>query len=116
MTTYLDWTPIVRSFIHTVTSKGFTLTDACDGEETIKTNNRKDAAEHVCACDEGNLYFEKDGYRFRAYIVLGNEPCETVCDYGWNNNCPQSIVDEFDSACDEFSERWEDRKCPTVER
>ena len=112
MTQY-NWTSVVTSFINIVKEAGFTLVGADNGEEQLKTDNSNKASSHVCECDEGRIVFKKDGWRFSAFIVLGNDPCETVADYSWKHETPQSIQNEFDAATTKFSDKWEDRKCPT---
>ena len=112
--TYFDWAPVVRSLILTLKKHGVTVVGAGDGEEDIVSENTKELAAHATGCDEGFLYVKTpdtpEGKRKAIYLVLGNEPWETVCDH--------TVDDAIDKAVDEFSDKWENRKCPTkvVER
>jgi hypothetical protein len=115
MTTQYNWIPVVTSFVNKLKKAGFTVNSAWDTEEEIFTDRTSEAVEHVCACDEGSILFEREGWTFNAVIVLGNHPCETVSDWGWNQRCPQRIQNEFEEAWSEWSKSWEDRECPTIE-
>ena len=101
-----DWEKVVRSFIKNACDEGLVLFGASDGEERIQTTNAKEAARHVCACDEGALYFLDGEKRVAAYVVLGNEPFETIADY--------TVNEKLDRACEVFSSKWENRKTPQI--
>lgn len=109
----LNWNPIVTSFINRIIKEGFTLVGGFDTEDELDSNDPKKVSEFVCQCDEGVIYFEKEGFNFSAVIILGNHPCETVSDWSWNRKTPQRIQDEFESAWSEWSNSWENRECPT---
>jgi hypothetical protein len=112
-TQLLNWEPVVSSFLKEMKiAGGFDVVEADDGEEQILTSDPDKAAKHVCACDEGWVVLEKDGWKFTTFIVLGNEPCETVSDWSWNKDTPEKIQEEFDSAWSGWSESWENRQCP----
>lgn len=103
-----NWKPVVKSFIKIALSHGLKLHSVDNGEERIETTDIKTAVDEICSVDEGHVYFlTEEGKKIWAWLVLGNEPFETVAD---------SIVHPaLDKACDEFSEKWENRKVPTKE-
>ena len=113
-TQYRDWKPVVRSIAKCLQEEGFALDHVDDGEEvnailgTSTKDQRESTAELVCAVDESTLFITKDGKRSWLFIVLGNQPEETIADYSASG-------ESIDRACDRFSEIWEDRRCPIVE-
>lgn len=109
-TTYNDWTPVVRSLCRALVEAGFSLHSVDDGEERVLTPTVDKATEHVCAVDESHLFVTHPAYDKRPmlFIVLGNDPCETVADY--------SDRPELDACVEAWSDSWEGRKCPTVSR
>jgi hypothetical protein len=116
MTTQYNWNPVVKSFISAIKKAGFTLIEAWDGEdEKLVTDVATKASAHVCSCDDGVIVFSKEGFRFSAMIVLGNHPCETVSDWGWNKKTPKKIQDDFEKAWSAWSDTWTTRECPTIE-
>lgn len=112
MRTYFDWKPVVRSICKTLVENGVEIVGASDCEEPIKSSNIKEIVECICGVDEGYIYVKTpdtpEGKKKVLFIVLGNEPEETIAD--WSSD------PLLDKVCEKFSEKWEGRKCPTVQR
>lgn len=105
--TIYNWKPVVGSFIRIAQHHGLVLQGVDNGDGIVKTASTANAIDEACACDEARVYFTApdDGKRVVAYLVLGNDPDETVCDY--------SVHPLMDAAAAEFSKKWEGRKVPT---
>jgi hypothetical protein len=103
-----NWKPVIKSFFTIALSHGFTLhTVDNGGDENVPTNTIKEAVEEVAATDESHVILkDPNGKRVWFFLVLGNSPEETVCDY--------SVHDLAGKVCGEFSAKWEGKECPTV--
>ena len=101
-----DWKRVVKDFLRIAENHGLTIVGVNNGDGMIKTLNIASAAEEASACDEAWVYFDApDGKRLVAFLVLGNNPEETVCDY--------SVHPIMDAATEQFSKKWEGKKVPT---
>lgn len=104
-----NWKPVVKSFLTIAAKHGLQVTEVDDGgdeDETTFTSDINVAADAATATDESRVYFRTpEGKQVVAFLVLGNEPYETVCD------C--SVHPLMDKATEEFSEEWEGKKVPT---
>lgn len=106
----LTWKSVIGSLLKKLQDHGFTLVSVDDGGEThhltgTNREQRQKAKAAICAVEESHLYVDNsDGVRKWLFIVLGNEPEETVCD------CSGSGLDEV---LEEFSKQWEGKPCPT---
>jgi len=95
---------------------GYVLRYADNGEERDHlahlepSKAKKLAVENLTACDEGWLRLAKGEERYTLFLVLGNEPFELVADYTYRSDIP----DAMDSILSAWSDKWENRKCPTV--
>ena len=107
-----NWLPVVGSLLKRLQDQGFTLVSVDDGGETHKLNGndrdrRQQAKAVICSVDESYLHVDdSDSVRKWIFLVLGNEPEETVNDY--------SSGTSLDSVLEEFSAQWAGRKCPTI--
>lgn len=101
-----NWKPVVKSILNIAAEHGLTVETVNDGEEMFSTENIKEAVEIVCSVDEASVYFaDPNGKRVWCFIVLGNEPCETICDH--------TVNPFMEKAADQFSEKWEGKNVPT---
>jgi len=103
-----NWKPVIKSFFTIALAHGFTLytVDNGDGEDVLM-NSIEEAVEEVTATDESHVVLlAPDGKRVWFFLVLGNEPFETICDY--------SVHDLADKVHAEFSDEWEDKPCPQI--
>lgn len=109
-----DWTPVIRSLIARFTKAGFSLHAVDNGDERkslvglTATDAKLLATCYVCEVDQANLYLRKGEAKVNLFLVLGNEPFETVCDFG----ASESVESEVDAIISAFSESWEGRRCP----
>ena len=100
-----NWKPVVKSFLTIAAKHGLVLQGVDNGDGYEKISDLSKGADEASATDEARVYFETpEGKVIGAYLVLGNEPFETVCDY----HCHPLM----DKASDEFSEAWENKKVP----
>lgn len=103
-----NWKPVIKSFFTIALAHGFTLhtVDNGDGEDVLM-NTIGEAVAEVNATDESHVVLlAPDGKRVWFYLVLGNEPYETIC------NC--SVHDLADKVLGEFSDKWEGKPCPQI--
>lgn len=103
-----NWKPVIKSFFQIALSHGFALhTVDNGGDEDVPTNTIKESVEEVNATDESHvILIDPNGKCVGFYLVLGNSPEETVCDY--------SVHDLADKVHEEFSAKWEGKECPMV--
>ena len=113
--TRYNWAPVIESIVRIVQECNITIISADNGEFETKVPEgaspefvRRLMVYNLNACDEGRLYVKTPGCdRLRwLFIVLGNEPEETICDY---IDCP-----EIDLAFSTFTQEWEGKKTPTM--
>ena len=111
-----DWEKVVRSLVLHMKKAGYSTIYASNGEDSIKSPSTKKLADKVCECEEGWLRMIKGEERYRLYIVLGNSPSETVCDYSWKSGM-DAENEIFSQALSKWSEMWELRgdACPKKE-
>lgn len=112
-----NWKPVVESLIINIQSAGFTLHSVNDGEERFAQPSLNFAVDTVTSVDESWITFtDSNGERRGVFIVLGNEPCEIVCDYTYPKNTSQDdpIQIKWEKVMDEFTEFWDGKSCPTV--
>lgn len=106
-----NWRPVIGSLLSKLQKAGFVLVsvDNGDGEVILKGTDREkrqQAKAEINATDESSLYVENsESIRKWIYIVLGNSPEETVCDY--------TVDSGLDAVFEEFSNQWQGRPCPT---
>jgi len=103
-----NWKPVIKSFFTIALAHGFTIhtVDNGDGEDVLM-NSIEEAVEEVTATDESHVVLlAPDGKRVWFFLVLGNEPFETICNY--------SVYDLADKVHAEFSDEWEGKPCPQI--
>lgn len=103
-----NWKPVIKSLLKHLENEGFSPFQVDNGDGRVKTSTWKDALEEINATDESHVYLKHPSVEksLWLYVVLGNEPEETVCDYSCN---------EFlDKATGAFSDKWEGKPCPTI--
>ena len=114
-----NWTPVVMSLLSHLQKAGVTITAVRNGERGwINIDNgasnlkqRKAACEEIVSVDESRITLRFNNCKWATlFVVLGNEPEETVCDY-WTAD-DSGIVD---NAIDNFIAAWEGKKCPIVD-
>lgn len=104
-----NWEPVIRDLLNCLLKNNLTLVSVDNGDGEVDVNSIDEAIYEIDGTDESSLYVKNpDGKRRWVYIVLGNEPFETVCDY----TCDPLL----DKACDEFSQLWEDRPVPRIKK
>ena len=105
-----NYIQIVRSFIRFQKKEGFSLINSTDGTGSVRKADCHPtvSAEWVCSCDEGALTFEKEGHLITAFVVLGNDACETVADWSWKANVDLDVLKTFERAWEAWEARWEE--------
>lgn len=110
-----DWTPVVRSLLARFANAGYTIHSVDDGGDRHRfeagsiSQKIRAAADCVCGVDEAHVYLRKGDAKVTLFLVLGNDPFETVCDYG----ASPELGSEPDAIVEAFSDSWEGRRCPT---
>ena len=105
-----NWKPVVGSLLSKLQKAGFTLVsvDNGGGKEKLEGTDREkrqQAKAEICAVEEAHLYVETgEGIRKWIFLVLGNEPHETVNDYA-----PDSGLE---AVFEGFEKQWEGKSCP----
>ena len=102
-----NWKPVIEDIIKCLLNNGLALESVDNGDGRVYVDSIEEAINEIDATDESALYVKNpDGVRRWIFIVLGNEPFETICDY----TCDPLI----DKAHAEFSELWEGRSVPKI--
>ena len=112
MKTY-NWKPVIGSLLKVLLDHNFTLLAVNNGEEHTSLvgtprERRQKAKTEICATDESSLYVSHPSYPNKhqwIFIVLGNEPEETVADY--------TVNDLLELALEQFCKKWENKPTPT---
>jgi len=105
-----NWKPVIGSLLKKLQTHGFTLVSVADGGVTYHLTGtaraqRQQAKAAICAVDDAVLHVDtSEGSRKWLYIVLGNEPEETVSDHSGSG---------LDEVIDEFINQWAGKPCPT---
>jgi hypothetical protein len=102
----MNWKPVIESFFSIALKHGFMLyTVDNGGGEDVLMNTYEEAVEEVAATDESHVVLkDPNGKRVWFFLVLGNSPEETICDY--------SVHELADKVHHEFSAKWEGKPCP----
>jgi len=104
-----NYIQIVRSFIRFQKKEGFSLISSTDGTGSVRKHDHPTAsAEWACSCEEGALTFEKEGHLITAFVILGNDACETVADWSWKANADPDVLKAFERAWEAWEARWEE--------
>jgi len=100
-----NWVPVIEDIIKCLLKNNLTLVSVDNGDGEVCVDDPDEAVEEIDATDESSLYVKNpEGKKRWVFIVLGNDPCETICDY----TCDPLI----DKAADEFYELWGGRSVP----
>lgn len=101
------WEYVVKTLIEELTAAGCAVVGVDDGEGVVRKMDGTEAIAAICGVDESHLYVKttegKEGWLF---IVLGNEPEETVCDY--------LVYPVIETAVEKFEKRWEGLGLPVA--
>lgn len=112
-----NWKPVVKSLIETIQSAGFNLLGVNDGEDVYVELSNQSAVDIITSVDESwATFIDSNGVKRSVFIVLGNEPYETVCDYTYPKDIAENdpIQVKWENAIEEFSDFWETHACPLV--
>ena len=107
----LNWTPVIKSLGKQLQKEGFNFLSVDDGGECIKVTTIAEMEEVVTSVDESWIVVEKDGIGMMVFIILGNEPEETVNDCSYRDD---DVGKALERACDTFSRIWEGQPCPRI--
>ena len=107
-----NWKPVVGSLLKTLQDHNFELVSMDNGDGKVfcqgtPRQQRQQAKTEICATDESHLFVKHPSHGEHLlwiFVVLGNAPEETVCDY--------TVFDILDLALDQFSKKWENKPCP----
>jgi len=91
----------LRRLIKEMTSEGYSLVGAFDGEEWFKD----DFIENATASDLGALRFVKGDNRVTYTLIYINAYCEIISDYSWNTDEAQKTADEVSKKVYDYFEK-----------
>lgn len=118
MEKHRNWSVPVRSLLFTLQQAGFNIDRVFDGGECSimryvhNRDARSDATEIITSVDESTLVVTKDSCTVTMRLILGNEPDGIVADYG----CSSTTIERyFEKILGIYCNRWEGKKCPSVE-
>ena len=105
---------IVRHLIRSMKAAGWGAYLVNDGEEQQRVSTEKEAMEAVFAVDEAHIFFRKAINHFKfisrcAYIVLGNDGWDCICDHSVSN--PSIDADDFEKIMNEVIAPYCDKIC-----
>ena len=103
-----NWNPVIKSFFKHAAKAGFSIVAVDNGDGNEVPQDINDAVEEVVATDESRVMLSHPAITDRwlgVFIVLGNAPHETICDYTCN-----PLLDDVVEA---FSTEWETKETPT---
>lgn len=110
-TKQLDWKPVVKSLLNKMSDNDYSIYKVYLYDDIEETTSIERAIDLICSTDESLVYFKTENNQFiKLYIVLGNSPCETICDY----SVPKRECEKLDRVLEDWSDSWEGRDCPTV--
>lgn len=103
----------IKSLLFRVQSKGIKLEFVDDGEERIDlsgfsdVDSRREATDAVCSVDGSRVYVSHEESRGFLFIVLGNDRCECLADYGVSKgDNARQLMQLLDQVSEEFYEQW----------
>jgi hypothetical protein len=109
----LNWKVPVSSLLSRLQDNGYKIFSVNNGGETVLIDQnlsngtaRAKAVEEIISVDASAVAFIKNRKTFAVYIVLGNDPEEIAADY--------TDDEELERVIDEFSDSWQDKKCPRM--
>lgn len=103
---------VVRHLVRAMKARGWQAAAVNDGEEVVKCKTEKDVMDAVFSVDESHIRFVKDGIRRTAFIVLGNDGWDAICDHSCSSpdvpgddfeQIMSSVVDPYCSSLEERS-------------
>jgi hypothetical protein len=107
----MDYSKSVMSLLHKLQQEEVNITKVFDGMnwEKISGNSkleiRKNATDAITSVDEAIVCVEHNGTLARLFIVLGNEECEILADWGGKPNT--TIFNIIEKVEEEFIAQWE---------
>lgn len=122
---YFDWKPVVRSLLRHLRTQDLLPCAVHDGESRTvldadtEDERQEQAVEIVTSMDASRLscrWCPPEGSVLAAnfFLVLGNEPWETVADYAWTQGT-DALSERIEVALEAFEQEWEGRPCPTTQ-
>lgn len=107
---------IIRHLVKSMAAHGWVAALVNDGEEMVKCETERDVLAAVTAVDEAHIIFKKDtsqgALRRTAFIVLGNDGYDCICDHSLSNpELPEDdfekvMCEEVDPLCDKLAEQY----------
>lgn len=103
---------VVRHLIRSMKAAGWRVFAVDDGD-VVKVNTEEEAMDAVFAVDEASIVFKKESgvgtVRRTAYIVLGNDGWDCICDHSCSN--AGIAEDDFEKVMDEVVTPYCDKIC-----
>ena len=107
---------VVRHLIRTMKAAGWNVLNVDDGgDEMVECKTETETMDAVFSVDESHIYFRKPiiregkeiGITHHAYIVLGNDGWDAICDYSFGPSKDDDFADimgEIDKYTEKLSE------------
>ena len=109
----LNWKVPVSSLLSHLQKNDYKIFSINNGAETVLIDQnlsdktaRVKAVEEIVSVDSSVIALNKNRKTFAVYIVLGNDPEEIAADY--------SEDEDLEKVIDEFTDSWQDKKCPRI--
>lgn len=97
---------VVRKLVRVAKAAGWSIPYVYDGGENVKCESEKDIMDAVFSVDESWIKFRKeiDGKMIGcvAYIVLGNDGYDAICDYSALEVFEKEVMEEVNAYCDKL--------------
>ena len=100
-----NYKAVTKRIIKKAQEQGFTLIGASDGEETLKTDNATQAANHIDGTGEGSFEIKKGEFKVNVGIMFGNTEQETVYDHTISRD--EATAEAFEKAYNNWSESYD---------
>lgn len=108
-----NWKPVIGSLLKVLQDHNFTLVSVDNGDGRVSLAGmtprqaRQLAKNEINATDDSHLWVSHPSHERKLwlYVVLGNEPEETVADYTVNT--------VLELALEQFENKWKNKPVPT---
>tara|TARA_R110000851_G_scaffold90090_3_gene196552 strand:- start:483 stop:791 length:309 start_codon:yes stop_codon:yes gene_type:complete len=99
-----NYKAVTKRIIKELIRQGFALVGAYDGEETLKTDNATQAANHIDGTGQGSFEVKKGEFKVNVGIMFGNTEQETVYDHTISRD--EATAESFEKAYDNWSKSY----------
>lgn len=98
---------LVTHLCKTMREHGWVPIKVDDGGEMVWCVTDEDVLDVVFSVDESTIHFKKGGVRHGAYIVLGNDGYDAICDYSYSEDEDDDFDEIMKKYVDPYAEQLE---------